>query len=42
MKCYFCKTEMENVCPNCGAYRVTPETVQLKLKDQPYYKENKK
>ena len=38
VECYFCKKEMNNIC-ECGAYKVTPETYNQPLKEQPYYKE---
>jgi len=41
-ECYFCGTEIENVCPKCGAYKVEKGFENLKLKDQPYYQKKKK
>lgn len=31
---------MENVCPKCHAYMVTPETRDLPLKKQPYFNDS--
>ena len=39
--CWFCKTKMvDNICPKCWAYKVTPETANLKMKEQPWYKKD--
>jgi len=39
MLCPFCQREFnKNIC-ECGAYKITPETQHLSLKEQPYYGE---
>ena len=38
-KCPWCNVWMGYICMKCGAYKVYPDTYNLPLHKQPYYRE---